>query len=51
MCIRDSNYIVNRGFLDGYYGYAICRISALQTFLKYFKAWRLQRGTSDDQLP
>ncbi|MBE0638554.1 MAG: glycosyltransferase family 2 protein [Bacteroidales bacterium] len=36
-------YVFNLGFLDGYNGYVICRISALQTFLKYFKAWQLQQ--------
>lgn len=33
--IRD--YIINRGFLDGYYGFLICTISAHSTFLKYIK--------------
>lgn len=45
------NYVLNRGFLDGYYGYVICRISALQTFLKYFKAWQMQRETRETQNP
>lgn len=39
--IRD--YIVKGGFRDGYYGFVICRISALATFLKYSKLlymWR-----------
>ncbi|MFY9145303.1 MAG: glycosyltransferase family 2 protein [Bacteroidales bacterium] len=36
-------YIINGGFLDGYYGYVICRLAALQTFLKYFKAWQMQK--------
>jgi len=45
------NYVLNRGFLDGYYGYVICRISALQTFLKYFKAWQMQRETREIQSP
>lgn len=40
------NYIVKLGFLDGYYGYAICRSSAYHTFLKYFKAWHMQRENS-----
>ncbi|NOX48128.1 MAG: glycosyltransferase family 2 protein [Chlorobi bacterium] len=33
--IRD--YIFNLGFLDGYNGFLICRISANATFLKYVK--------------
>lgn len=37
------NYFLNLGFLDGFNGYVICRISALQTFLKYFKAWQMKR--------
>ncbi len=35
-------YFLNLGFLDGYYGYFICRMAALQTFLKYFKARQMQ---------
>jgi len=31
------NYIFHFGFMDGYYGYIICRISAHATFLKYIK--------------
>ncbi|MEI7596345.1 MAG: glycosyltransferase family 2 protein [Bacteroidota bacterium] len=31
------NYIIKMGFLDGYYGYVICRLSAYSTFLKYVK--------------
>lgn len=38
-------YFFNLGFLDGYNGYVICRISALQTFLKYFKAWQMQQSS------
>jgi len=30
-------YILQLGFLDGYYGYVICRISAFANFLKYSK--------------
>jgi glycosyltransferase involved in cell wall biosynthesis len=37
------NYFLKMGFLDGYYGFFICRIAALQTFLKYFKARHLIR--------
>jgi len=31
------NFIVNMGFLDGKYGWVICRISAYETWLKYTK--------------
>ena len=33
--IRD--YIFKLGFLDGYYGFIVCKISAFATFLKYVK--------------
>jgi len=33
--VRD--FIFNRGFLDGYYGYIICKVSSIATFLKYSK--------------
>lgn len=39
--IRD--YIIKLGFLDGYYGFVISRISAYATFLKYKKLFDLQR--------
>lgn len=31
------DFIIKGGFRDGYYGYVICKISALTTFLKYSK--------------
>jgi glycosyltransferase involved in cell wall biosynthesis len=31
------NYFIHKGFLDGYYGFVICAISAHATFLKYVK--------------
>ena len=31
------DYIIKGGFRDGYYGYIICKISSLSTFLKYSK--------------
>lgn len=40
--VRD--YFINMGFLDGYYGYVICRISAHATFLKYAKLRQLRRN-------
>ena len=42
--IRD--YFFNFGFLDGYYGFIICQISANATFLKYIKLRQLQKGNS-----
>lgn len=38
--LRD--YFFNAGFLDGYYGFVICRISAFATFLKYSKLLKLK---------
>ena len=32
-----SNFILRLGFLDGYYGYVVCKISAFTAFLKYAK--------------
>ncbi|MBA3828910.1 MAG: glycosyltransferase family 2 protein [Taibaiella sp.] len=31
------DYIIRRGFLDGYYGYLICRLSAFSSYVKYAK--------------
>jgi len=31
------DYIINGGFRDGYYGYVICKVSSVATFLKYSK--------------
>jgi glycosyltransferase involved in cell wall biosynthesis len=39
--IRD--YIFLLGFLDGYHGFMVCRISAWATFLKYAKLRQLQK--------
>lgn len=36
------DYILKLGFLDGYYGYVICKISAHAAFLKYVKLKQLQ---------
>lgn len=33
-------YWIKRGFLDGYYGYVICRLTAQATFIKYIKTRR-----------
>ena len=37
--IRD--YFFKAGFLDGYYGYIVCKINAMTTFLKYLKLRQL----------
>lgn len=39
------NYFLHLGFLDGYYGFVICRIAAYETFLKYFKASQLRKSS------
>jgi glycosyltransferase involved in cell wall biosynthesis len=38
--VRD--YFLKLGFLDGYYGYIVCRISAQATFMKYSKIRQLK---------
>jgi len=39
--MRD--YIIRMGFMDGYYGYVVCRISAQATFMKYAKLRQMRR--------
>jgi glycosyltransferase involved in cell wall biosynthesis len=39
-------YIFQLGFLDGYYGFIICKISAFANFLKYIKIWDYNRRAS-----
>ena len=44
-CIRFiRDYVTRLGFLDGAYGFAICRISAFATFIKYSKLRHLQKN-------
>lgn len=38
-----KDYFFNLGFLDGFYGFIICQISANATFLKYSKLKQLQK--------
>lgn len=38
------NYIILLGFLDGYYGFIICRMAAYETYLKYALLRRLHQG-------
>lgn len=37
------DYFFKGGFLDGYYGYIVCKISSFATFLKYTKLKQLQK--------
>lgn len=41
------DYFLKAGFLDGYYGYVVCRISAQATFMKYSKIRQLIRDRKD----
>jgi glycosyltransferase involved in cell wall biosynthesis len=44
------NYVLKFGFLDGIYGFIICRITATETFYKYSKAYHLQKLNKKDPL-
>jgi glycosyltransferase involved in cell wall biosynthesis len=37
------DYVINLGFLDGYYGFVICSLSGWGTFLKYLKLRELKK--------
>lgn len=37
------NYFLHFGFLDGFYGFLICQVTANETFLKYIKAWHMKK--------
>lgn len=37
------NYLIKFGFLDGKYGYIICKITAWETYLKYSKLYKLNK--------
>jgi glycosyltransferase involved in cell wall biosynthesis len=39
-----KSYVVRLGFLDGYYGFLVCAISAFASFLKYVKLRELYRN-------
>jgi glycosyltransferase involved in cell wall biosynthesis len=41
------NYFLKMGFMDGYYGFVICRISAYETYLKYSKLHQLQNNKTN----
>lgn len=38
------NYILKKGFMDGYYGFVICKNSAFSDFLKYIKLRELYKN-------
>jgi hypothetical protein len=38
------NYFLKLGFLDGMYGFIVCRIAATETFYKYVKAYHHQHS-------
>ena len=38
------DYFIKLGFLDGYYGYVVCRISAQATFMKYAKIRQMRKA-------
>jgi glycosyltransferase involved in cell wall biosynthesis len=40
-----KDYILRLGFLDGYYGFIICKISAQATRLKYLKLQKMYKGS------
>ncbi len=42
------NYFVKLGFLDGIYGFIVCRIAATETFFKYLKAYHQQKSKSEN---
>lgn len=44
------NYFLKLGFLDGIYGYTVCKITATETFYKYMKAYHLQQSTGKNNL-
>ena len=39
MFFRD--FVIKAGFLDGYYGFVVCKMNAYGTFLKYSKLYEL----------
>ena len=43
------NYFLKLGFLDGYYGYLICRISAFSTMIRYAKLKEMRKNAARTQ--
>jgi glycosyltransferase involved in cell wall biosynthesis len=44
-----KSYVLQLGFLDGYYGFVISRISASAVFLKYVKLRELERASTESK--
>ena len=42
-----NSYFLRLGFLDGYYGYLVCRLSAQAKFLKYAKLRELHKNAQE----
>lgn len=42
------DYFFNLGFMDGYYGFVVCRISAFATYMKYTKLHELHKSSKSD---
>jgi glycosyltransferase involved in cell wall biosynthesis len=38
------NYFIKKGFLDGYYGWVVCKITAWETYLKYRKLYEITKS-------
>jgi glycosyltransferase involved in cell wall biosynthesis len=43
------SYFLRLGFLDGWQGFAIARIIAIYTFLRYLKVYQVQNGKTPEQ--
>lgn len=43
-----NNYFIKKGFLDGYYGFVICRFASISTFLKYIMIKELQNKQDNE---
>lgn len=39
-----NKFLLRLGFLDGYYGFVICSLSAFANFLKYTKAYQIRKS-------
>ncbi|NWJ52605.1 MAG: glycosyltransferase family 2 protein [Bacteroidetes bacterium] len=40
-----SEYLFKKGFMDGYYGFVACSVSAMAAFVKYIRLHELNRNT------
>jgi glycosyltransferase involved in cell wall biosynthesis len=41
------DYFIRLGFLDGFYGYIVCKLTAQATFIKYSKTRIMRRGSDN----